>query len=59
MNGRAKLFDKDVLIYVVSQMTEAINRGRQIAKNRTVRFVVYDYFYTRDIKKLANNITVW
>jgi plasmid replication initiation protein len=43
MNGRATLFDKDVLIYVISHMTEAINRGRQDAKNRTVRFVVYDY----------------
>ncbi len=43
MTGRATQFDKDVLIYVVSHMTEAINRGRQDAKNRTVRFVVYDY----------------
>lgn len=41
--GRATQFDKDVLIYVVSQMTEALNRGRQDSKNRTVRFVVYDY----------------
>lgn len=41
--GRATQFDKDVLIYVVSQMTEALNRGRDDAKNRTVRFTVYDY----------------
>lgn len=41
--GRATQFDKDVLIYVVSQMTEALNRGREDAKNRTVRFVVHDY----------------
>lgn len=41
--GRATQFDKDVLIFVVSQMTEALNCGRQDAKNRTVRFVVYDY----------------
>jgi len=41
--GRATMFDKDVLIYVVSQMTEALNRDRQDAKNRKVRFVVYDY----------------
>jgi plasmid replication initiation protein len=41
--GRATQFDKDVLIYVVSQMTEALNRERADAKNRTVRFVVYDY----------------
>ena len=41
--GRATQFDKDVLIYVVSQMTEALNRERPDAKNRTVRFTVYDY----------------
>ena len=44
--GRATMFDKDVLIYVVSQMTEALNCDRQDAKNRTVRFVVYDYLVT-------------
>lgn len=43
VKGRATQFDKDVLIYVVSQMTEALNRGRTDAKNRVVRFVVYDY----------------
>jgi plasmid replication initiation protein len=43
VQGRATQFDKDVLIYVVSQMTEALNREREDAKNRTVRFVVYDY----------------
>lgn len=43
VQGRATQFDKDVLIYVVSQMTEALNRGRSDAKNRIVRFVVYDY----------------
>jgi len=41
--GRATMFDKDVLIYVVSQMTEALNCDREDARNRTVRFVVYDY----------------
>ena len=41
--GRATQFDKDVLIYLVSQMTEALNRGRGDAGNRTVRFTVYDY----------------
>lgn len=41
--GRATQFDKDVLIYVVSQMTEAINRGREDAHNRVVRFVAHDY----------------
>ena len=41
--GRATQHDKDVIIFVVSQMTEALNRDREDAKNRTVRFVVYDY----------------
>ena len=41
--GRATQHDKDVLIYVVSQLTEALNRGRDDAKNRTVRFTVYDF----------------
>ena len=40
--GRATQFDKDLLIYVVSQMTEALNRGRLDANSRTVRFRVYD-----------------
>jgi hypothetical protein len=41
--GRATQHDKDLLIYVVSQITEALNRGRPDAVNRTVRFRVYDY----------------
>ena len=44
--GRATQFDKDLLIYVVSQMTEALNRERPDANSRTVRFVVYDYLVT-------------
>ena len=43
VQGRATQFDKDVLIYMVSQMTEALNRDRPDARNRTVRFTVYDY----------------
>lgn len=43
VKGRATQFDKDLLIYVVSQMTEAMNRGRPDANSRTVRFRVYDY----------------
>lgn len=51
VKGRATQFDKDVLIYVISQMTEALNiyektGGREDSKNRTVRFVVYDYLVT-------------
>lgn len=44
--GRATQHDKDVLIYVVSQLTEALNRGREDAKHRVVRFTVYDYLVT-------------
>ena len=43
MKGRATQFDKDLLIYVVSQMTEALNRKRVDAHSRVVRFKVYDY----------------
>lgn len=43
VKGRATQFDKDLLIYVVSQMTEAMNRGRPDANSRNVRFRVYDY----------------
>ena len=44
--GRATQHDKDVLIYVVSQITEALNRGRDDAQNRVVRFTVYDFLVT-------------
>ena len=44
--GRATQHDKDVLIYIVSQLTEALNRGREDAKNRVVRFTVYDFLVT-------------
>jgi hypothetical protein len=44
--GRATQHDKDVLIYVVSQLTEALNRGRDDARNRAVRFTVYDFLVT-------------
>lgn len=43
IKGRATQFDKDVLIYVISQMTAALNQDRQDAQNRTVRFRVHDY----------------
>lgn len=44
--GRATMHDKDVLIYVTSQMTEALNRERPDASNRVVRFTVHDYLVT-------------
>ena len=44
--GRATQHDKDVLIYVCSQMVAGLDRGREDAKNRTVRFTVYDFLVT-------------
>jgi plasmid replication initiation protein len=42
-DGLATIWDKDVLIYLVSQLVEGLNRGREDAKNRKVRFRAYDY----------------
>ena len=44
--GRATMHDKDILIYCCSQMVAGLDRGREDAKNRTVRFTVYDYLVT-------------
>lgn len=41
--GRATMHDKSVLIFVTSQMTEALNRERPDAQNRAVRFTVHNY----------------
>ncbi len=41
--GRATMHDKSVLIFVTSQMTEALNRKRPDAQNRAVRFTVHNY----------------
>lgn len=46
VKGRATQHDKDILIYVISQMTEALNKERSDAKHRVVRFIVYDYLVT-------------
>jgi len=54
MKGRATQFDKDILIYVVSQLTEALNRGRTDAEHRKVRFHVYDYLVSTN--KLTGGI---
>lgn len=43
IRGRATQFDKDVLIFVISQMTAGLNKKRPDSKNRTVRFTVHDY----------------
>lgn len=44
--GRATQMDKDVLIYIISQMMEAENRGREDFKNKRIRFTVYNYLVT-------------
>ncbi len=42
VKGRATQYDKDILIFCVSQLMAAQNHGHQIS--RTVRFRAYDYF---------------
>jgi plasmid replication initiation protein len=42
-DGLATIWDKDVLIYLVSQVVEGLNRGREDAKSRKIRFRAYDY----------------
>ena len=44
--GRATMHDKDVLIFVISQLTEALNRRREDTSNRTARFTVHDFLVT-------------
>lgn len=57
VKGRATQHDKDVLIYVISQLTAAFNMNaaaaaqgkpepRPDARNRTIRLKVYDYLVT-------------
>lgn len=50
VQGRATQYDKDVLIYVISQLTEGMNKKRPDTANRTVRFVAYDYLVTTNKK---------
>lgn len=42
--GMPTIWDKDIVIYVVSQYIAALNRNRADAVNRKVRFSLYDYF---------------
>jgi plasmid replication initiation protein len=44
--GRATQSDKDILIYIVSQLVEGLNQGMDDARNRTVRFTVYNFLVT-------------
>jgi plasmid replication initiation protein len=57
--GLATIHDKDIWIYCISQLVEAINRGREV--NRTVRFTAYDFLVTtnrgvsgRDYERLGD-----
>ena len=43
-DGMPTIWDKDILIFIISQIMEAQNRGRSDAKERIVRFRAYDYF---------------
>lgn len=49
--GRATMFDKDILIFLASHITEARNQGKEVA--RTVRFTAHDFLVTtnRDTSK--------
>ncbi|MGN9493263.1 replication initiator protein A, partial [Escherichia coli] len=44
VDGCATIHDKDLWIYCISQLVEAKNRGREIA--RAVRFTAYDFLHT-------------
>lgn len=44
-DGCATIHDKDVWIYCISQLVEAMNRGRDDV-SRTVRFTAYDFLIT-------------
>lgn len=43
--GLATIHDKDIWIYCISQLVEAMNRGRE-ELSRTVRFKAYDFMIT-------------
>lgn len=44
LKGLATIHDKDVWIYCISQLVEAMNRGREVS--RTVQFTAYDFLVT-------------
>lgn len=51
--GMATIHDKDIWLYCISKLTQAINDGKEI--NRTVRFTIYDYLVTTN--RLVNGKT--
>ena len=46
VKGLATIHDKDVWIYCISQLVEAMNRGRDDDISRTVHFTAYDFMKT-------------
>nr|BET44933.1 MAG: replication initiator protein A [Candidatus Aschnera chinzeii] len=62
--GLATIFDKDIWIYAISKLQEAINIGQKIS--RTITFTPYDFFVTtnrstsgvgyRELKKALNRL---
>ncbi|WGL94093.1 replication initiator protein A [Arsenophonus nasoniae] len=62
--GLATIFDKDIWIYAISKLQEAINCGQPIS--RTIAFTPYDFFVTtnrstsgvgyRELKKALNRL---
>lgn len=47
--GMATVFDKDIWIYVISKLQEAINQNNPISK--TIAFTPYDFFITTNRAK--------
>lgn len=47
--GLATIFDKDIWIYAISKLQEAINNGKPIS--RTIAFTPYDFFVTTNRSK--------
>jgi plasmid replication initiation protein len=52
-DGCATIHDKDVWIYCISQMVEAMNRGREDL-SRTVRFTAHDFLVTTNRQTSGN-----
>src|SRR5260370_9599107 len=47
--GLATIWDKDILIYLISHIIEGLNQGREDAKSRKARFRGYDYLVSTNL----------
>lgn len=56
-NGMATIFDKDVWIYAISKLCQAIYEEKPIS--RTVRFTAYDFFVTTNRDKVVDLTKNW